>query len=207
MSRTRAQILEILERQRTATAAQLSRSLQVSAADVRFHLQQLVNDGLIEPAGEQRTGEPGRPRRLFRLTPEARQSNLDQLAGVLIQIVAEQLGAAGLAQAASRLAGNLGAGKLPAGRRLYQAVQRLNELHYQARWEAHAESPRLVLGNCPFAAIIEDHPELCRLDRRLIENLTGLTAEHTAKLETNPRGEIFCLFELQAQPVVLPPEA
>lgn len=204
MNKTRTEILTELERQKTATAAQLSRRLQVGAADVRFHLQQLVAEGMIEEAGKQRTGEPGRPRRLYRLAPPARQSNLAGLAGILLQVMTEELGISSLATVAERLAISSPEEKLPPGKRLFQAVQRLNDLHYLARWEAHAESPRIVLGNCPYAAIIDDYPILCQLDSQLIEHLTGLPAEQSAKLETNPRGEIFCMFELVEQTPALP---
>jgi predicted ArsR family transcriptional regulator len=200
MNKTSEQILNILERQRTATAAQLSRSLQVSAADIRFHLGQLAEAELVEIAGMQRTGERGRPRRLYRLASRARAANLSGLARALLQVIEQQLGAQGMADTARMLADRPREVITPAGRRLYQAVQQLNDLHYQARWEAHADSPRILLGNCPYAAILHEHPELCRMDKHLIEQLTGLPAEQTARLETSPRGEIFCLFQLQPQP-------
>lgn len=199
MSETRQQIMEILERQKTASPAQLSRSLQVSAADVRYHLQKLVEAGLVEIAGRQHTGERGRPRRLYRLTSQARRDNLAGLAKALLQVVQQQ-GASGLTETARLLGEAPHAVTAPAGRRLFQAVQMLNTLHYQARWEAHARSPRLLLGNCPYAEIIHDHPELCQMDKRLVEQLSGLPAEQTAKLETSARGEIYCQFQLRSQP-------
>jgi predicted ArsR family transcriptional regulator len=70
----------------------------------------------------------------------------------------------------------------------------LNELEYQARWEAHARSPRIILGNCPYKGIIEEHPELCQMDVYLLENLTGEKAAQLSKLEKTPQGLPVCAF-------------
>jgi len=78
--------------------------------------------------------------------------------------------------------------------RLTQAVQHLNQLNYQARWEAHADGPRLILGHCPYAAIIDRHPELCRIDSHLLEQLLGQPVTQNAKLMTSPQGSRYCLF-------------
>jgi predicted ArsR family transcriptional regulator len=80
--------------------------------------------------------------------------------------------------------------------RLAAAVRRLNDLEYQARWEAHALAPRVILGNCPYAAIIEGHPELCQMDAYLLENQLGQAVSQTAKLERNPQGLPVCVFAL-----------
>ena len=61
-------------------------------------------------------------------------------------------------------------------RRLYRTTEILNQQHYQARWEARPDAPRLVLGHCPFSAILEEHPELCKLDAYLIERFTGASS-------------------------------
>jgi predicted ArsR family transcriptional regulator len=89
-----------------------------------------------------------------------------------------------------------GGDRLPASltHRLYQAVQRLNELGYQARWEAHSEAPRLLLGHCPYAAILPGHPELCKMDAYLLEGLLGVPVAQTKKRAQDSRGARYCLF-------------
>jgi predicted ArsR family transcriptional regulator len=78
--------------------------------------------------------------------------------------------------------------------RLYQAIQRLNQMGYQARWEAHSEAPRLLLGHCPYAAILSKHPELCQMDAYLLEELMGVPADQIKKLAQDSRGARYCLF-------------
>ena len=100
--------------------------------------------------------------------------------------------------AASGQTGSPGAASqaVPLTRRLAQAVDRLNELHYQARWEAGASGPRIILGHCPYGGIVESHPELCRVDAFFLEECVGMSAQLTAKLEPGRQGLPFCLFAL-----------
>jgi len=55
-------------------------------------------------------------------------------------------------------------------------------MNYHARWEAGRAGPRVILGHCPYAAIIEKHPELCQMDAALLEELTGESAEQVAQI-------------------------
>jgi len=75
-------------------------------------------------------------------------------------------------------------------------MQALNELNYEARWEAHADAPQVVLGHCPYAEIIDAHPELCQMDTFLLEILIGERAEQVEKLALNVRGWPYCLFRV-----------
>jgi len=100
---------------------------------------------------------------------------------------------AGLRSVAEQLAGVTDV-KVPVMKRLVRAVERLNELHYQARWEASAAGPRLILGHCPYVAIVADHPELCRMDAFLLETRLGSSVEQTAKLQLSEKGLPFCAF-------------
>ena len=79
-------------------------------------------------------------------------------------------------------------------RRLSSTIERLNEMHYQARWEAGAGGPRIVLGHCPYAAVIKNHPELCQMDAALLVILLSGEVSQTAKLETGAGGLPYCAF-------------
>lgn len=77
---------------------------------------------------------------------------------------------------------------------LNQVIDRLNELHYQARWEAGVNGPLVILGHCPYASIIASYPELCRMDTLLLSQQIGLAVEQTAKLQPSVKGHPFCSF-------------
>ena len=80
--------------------------------------------------------------------------------------------------------------------RLTQAVDRLNELHYQARWEAGPDGAHIILGHCPYAAIIAAYSELCRMDAYLLEQRCGSPVEQTARLQPSAKGYPFCIFRV-----------
>jgi predicted ArsR family transcriptional regulator len=67
----------------------------------------------------------------------------------------------------------------------------MSEMNYQARWEAGAEGPRLILGQCPYTAIIEKHPELCKMDAAMLTDLLGRNVELRTKLSP------FCVFSVR----------
>jgi len=130
--------------------------------------------------------------------------SLDQLASALLDLLQSRAGPGDLDDFLRSLAGRIaqpGAPAQPARvenltQRLYQTVRRLNELHYQARWEAWRGAPRLILGHCPYAAIIDQHPELCRLDAYLLEGLAGAQVEQTSKLAPDIQGALHCIFRI-----------
>jgi len=192
----RQKILAFLKKQNTATATEISAALRVTPADVRHHLAQLAADGLVEFASLRGAGRRGRPQKVYRLGSALLGDNLVSLTGALLgQIPPEQLEAA-LQALGPTLAGTPPERSTPLMRRLAGAVERLNASHYHARWEAHASGPRIVLGHCPYAALIERHPELCRMDAVLLQTLLGVNVEQLAKLEQTEMGNIYCIFRL-----------
>jgi predicted ArsR family transcriptional regulator len=206
MKTTRQQILEHLHSRRQTSAQEISRVLRMTPANARHHLNTLLDEGVIELSGQQPASGRGRPTRLYRLTQPAHRHSLDRLASALLEELAALLPPEGLESCLGRIAGRLqgeaarlesggrGASPRPLPLALFDTVRRLNELNYAARWEAHARGPRLILGHCPFAAIIQEHPELCRMDARLLEGLLGAPVQQIARLAPDGQGERQCVF-------------
>jgi predicted ArsR family transcriptional regulator len=199
MTATRRRILEYLENHTSATSVELSHALGVTAADIRHHLTAFVKENVIVVVGERPPAGRGRPSQLYSLVHRAMADNFDLLAKALLNESLDQLNSeessAFINAVAMRLAGETrrGGGLTT---RLFQAVQRLNQLNYQARWEAHAGAPKVFLGRCPYAAILPEHPELCQLDASLLEALLGAPVAQVAKLARDPRGGTYCLFNI-----------
>jgi predicted ArsR family transcriptional regulator len=193
---TRARILEHLERNSPATTDELARALKIPPANVRHHLRVLVDEDVIEIVSERPLQGRGRPACLYSLTSQASRHNLDTLAGALLEVFIESQPQAAQGELLRRIAGKLvqPVDATTLARRLTQAVRRLNELNYQAHWEAHSQAPRLVLGHCPYAAILPEHPELCQLDSYLIETLVSVPARQSKKLAVDSRGMRYCMF-------------
>ena len=193
---TRLRILAHFRKHQTASVRELSHFLGMSGANIRHHLAVLESNDLIEIVGQRKEGR-GRPLHVYGLSRRVLGDGLDKLAGTLLDIwlggAADEGREAGLRSVAEQLAGVTDA-KVPVMKRLARAVERLNELHYQARWEASAAGPRLILGHCPYVAIVADHPELCRMDAFLLETRLGSSVEQTAKLQLSDKGLPFCAF-------------
>jgi len=198
VSTTRQAIIEFLQGKQNASASEISRALHMTGANARHHLGVLLEQGVVEVTGKRPARRSGRPTLCYALARRVHLHNLDGLAStLLLELLGDLTDEQKLNQferLAHRMAGGTStvSGALP--QRLYQAVQRLNDLEYQARWEAHAVAPRLVLGHCPYAMILPEHPELCHLDRHLLQALLGTTAKQVEKLSKDSRGATYCLF-------------
>ncbi len=96
---------------------------------------------------------------------------------------------------------------LPATKRLVQLAEKLSGAHYQARWEAGAEGPRVLFAHCPYAAILPKHPELCRMDVLMLSNEMNANAEQLSKIEARPGGATQCVFAIrERKPTLLKSE-
>jgi predicted ArsR family transcriptional regulator len=85
---------------------------------------------------------------------------------------------------------------VPLARKLANCIDHLNTMHYHSRWEAHASGPRIIFESCPYASVIAAHPELCRMDQKLLERHLGGNVEQTAKLEKGSRTIPVCVFSI-----------
>jgi predicted ArsR family transcriptional regulator len=206
MKTSRQQILEYIMAQRATTAADLSQALHMTKANARHHLAILKEQGLVEVVGERPSRGKGRPARVFAPSKRSMGENLDLLSSALLLEVNQGQGEGGHLEVMARLAQRLAAAMSVEGspgsggaggsltQRLYRVVQHLNRHHYQARWEAHSQAPRVILGHCPYAAILEEHPELCQVEAFLLEELLGSEVEQVDKLARDGRGVPYCTF-------------
>ncbi len=149
--------------------------MQMTPANARHHLGILAADGRVEIISE-RQGGRGRPEKVYRLAGTLAGENLSVLADAFLVEAGENVDMEAIG---IRIAGESATAGQPLMRRLATTIDRLNTMHYQARWEAGPEGPRIILGRCPYAAIIHAHPELCEMDLALLSELLG------GKLTTN----------------------
>lgn len=201
MQTSRQRLLAYIRSREVVTAAELSRALKMTPANARHHLSILEQEGLVEAAGDRPRKGRGRPAKVYRLSEGALGHNLDRLAGILLEKMLENRSpaerATALREIAERLKGTEGDKPGSLSGRLYSTIQRLNEMNYAARWEAHAESPQIILGHCPYASILPEHPELCRMDAALLEALLGVPVQQTARMATDLRGAKYCRFHVE----------
>jgi len=75
-------------------------------------------------------------------------------------------------------------------------VLALNNLGYQSKWEARISAPRIIFEHCPYKKIINSHPELCIMDKLMLQNALQVEVDQIARLEKNLRATEFCMFEV-----------
>ena len=191
----RRRVFDYVQTHPGTSAAQIARALGMSTANARHHLALMASDGRLAVAGRQGGGRRGRPARTYRVSDALRGGNLAALSHLLLSAV--RTGDSDPNRAIARLGGAMAgleatAPPEPLPRRLSAAVRRLNALNYDSHWEAGATGPRIVLGQCPYAAIIEAHPELCRMDEAMLERLTGGIMKQITKI--GHEGGTNCVF-------------
>jgi predicted ArsR family transcriptional regulator len=198
---TQSRIIELFRKNQTASVYDIGRVLKKTQADIRHHLAILKKNKIVEVAG-QMPGLRGRPRKVYGLSSSILGDRLVELCSILLSGMIEKSGAGDresrLKEIGEKLAGSIhdNEGKSVV-QRLNQTVERLNKLNFQARWEAGGRGPRIILGHCPYAAIIATHPEVCKIDSYEIETRLNLPVVQYGKLELNSMGVPFCTFQVQ----------
>ncbi len=189
MTTVRQKVLTYLNKSRTASAREIARSLKMSAATVRHHLRVLAADGRLELSSVRGGDGRGRPEKIYSLPRAALGTNLAALSEALLTEAGSGIRMESLAKQLAKV--DTFAGQ-PLAKRLNLTVERTNGMNYHARWEAGSEGPRVVFSHCPYAAIIEKHPELCKMDEALLKDLVGQPARQI--LKTGKEGSSVCVF-------------
>ncbi len=209
MQNVRQRILQILQERGQATVADLAEALNMAPVSVRHHLDILQGDGLIRVDGVRRRRGAGRPQHVYALTPEAVlvfPKNYDEVLHYLLEALEQDLSPqemdALVCRIAQRMASQFRAVPESEEERLERAVAFLNERGYMARWERGEDGVVLLLVNCPYAGLIAEHGQLCRLDAVLLQHLLGGDEEIIVE-ETIREGAYRCQFRVPvAQSVV-----
>jgi predicted ArsR family transcriptional regulator len=202
-------------RDEAAEAAGISRGLAA------FHLDRLINDGLLVADYRRLTGRTGpgagRPAKIYRrsereLSVSIPQRNHELLARLFAQAMSSTTSDTSLEAllvAANELGMSLGvAARRAAGARagrqrlLEAAAEVLEENGFEPRAEGNA---CLVLGNCPFSPLAREYMDLvCRANLALMQGLaSGLRIKGVeAVLELKPGT---CCVAFQPVPRAVPP--
>lgn len=191
MTTARQKVLSYFDKSRTASAREISRALKMSPATVRHHLRVLISDGRLEMASARGRDKRGRPEKVYSLPRAAWGDNLAALSNALLTEAGPSIRMEALAK---RLAGEASLASQPLAKRLSLTIEKINQMNYHARWEAGSEGPRIIFSHCPYAAIIENHPELCRMDEAMLKEWMGQPARQIFK--TGKEGSSVCVFAI-----------
>lgn len=185
MQQTRRHILEILKERKEATIDEIVTALserigKITAVTVRHHLEILRGDGLVAAPSVRRRSKPGRPQYVYTLTERAADhfpNNYQGLATGLIEQLKDHLPPRKVTEILESVADDMVSRAMvpdgPVEIRLDHAVAFLRNSGYNASWQNNGEGLLIQVNNCPYEQVSCDNPEVCTMDRRLIEGLVG----------------------------------
>jgi predicted ArsR family transcriptional regulator len=190
---TRGQLIALLRRD-TQTVEDLAAALQLTDNAVRAHLATLERDGIVRQAGVRRSGGSGKPAYTYELTPEAERlfprryaDVLDEMLGALEGRLASDQIESLLRTSGSHLASRYVASDGPVTTRLEHAVDALNQLGGLAAVEPHDDQLVIQGYSCPLAALVPNHPEVCRLAETFASEVAGLPMRESCERGPTPR--------------------
>ncbi|MFN8411917.1 MAG: ArsR family transcriptional regulator [Anaerolineales bacterium] len=194
MATARQKILSHLKKTRTASARELARALKMSAPNVRHHLSVLCSDGRVDFVAVNNREGRGRPEKMYSLSQAALGDNLSALTKAVLDVAGSTLSTDAVAGQILEPSLFL---NLTVTKRLALLVEKLNDMHYQARWEATADGPRVIFGRCPYGKVIDGHAELCKMDTAMVKKSLGRSVVLLQKGESSTHGGCPFLFQIQ----------
>ena len=200
--RTQNQIMDFLDRRPSASAEEISQGLNLTKENIQYHLKLMLREGQVERTASS-AGLPtprGRPTYRYCLSKQSRPGDIPALADKLLEVV---LTGNTPLFSPSDLFRQMAASMFPyqpsrnPTQHLRQTIQRLDQHHYQPSWEARAAGPYVYFRNCPYAAIIKNHPELCQLDCAILVSLLNAPVTQLSKMDLDSRKPPACIFLVQ----------
>lgn len=187
MQETRQQILDILGEAGEATVDDLVASLRkkrddsITAVTVRHHLNELLEQHLINHVELRRRNTPGRPQHVYALTEKAKEFSPTNYRPLIIGLMTElseklpgsQINVI-LEGVANRMSHEAGIADVSMTERLDRVVAYLNQHGYNAHWDTHGEGYILQTTNCPYHHVAKTSEALCEMDFRLVASLIGV---------------------------------
>jgi len=198
---TRGQIIRLM-RGTTKSVNQLAEELELTDNAVRAQLLSLERDGLIHQSGIQRGTR--KPHFAYELTSEAENLFPKAYDAVLTQLIAVlkgQLTPDALEKALREVGSSLARSQTGGTQhgdfesRLRIAVTALEAIGGTARIEKNGGNFVITSDGCPLAAVVSEHPEVCRLAETLMSEIIGEKVQERCDRQGSPR----CRFEVMTK--------
>jgi len=198
-SPTRAQIMQILSRDRRSTLTDLRREMGLSPTALRQQLTLLERDGLVQRALVR--GRPGRPPIVYQPTSAARAASEGNVAALLSAVfrAMEEQASDRFGQMLEDVAGRLAAehqqiARIPSVEaRIRAALAVLFDVSAGAEVVGSGWEYEVIIHRCPLLPAAQEFRSLCAVTRRLLGTLVGADV---TQLESIAQGGPRCRFRL-----------
>ncbi len=200
MKSTRDKILTVLLKKPKSTVNELADSVSINAISVRHHLNSLQADGLIN-AEEERHGV-GRPRLVYSLSEEGLEkfpTRYFRLANRILEQVRSSLSQEQMSDIFTEIAKDIAAEhqstlKLMGIEEKMDFVQALlEEEGFFIEWEKKEDHYILHEVTCPYLHVVNQNPEVCKLDQALITELLHIPVN---KINCMMDGDKRCSYQI-----------
>ena len=201
---TRGKIVTALRRRHVASAVDLAEEFGLSANAVRQQLEQLARDGYVVERSVRRG--PTKPTHEYSLTQSAETlfpQRYDKMLNAVLREVKESFGNDGLDVVLAKL-GKRASEKYRAKLssedvkgRVYELAALLRENGVVADVvETDGGALELREHNCPYANVVDEHPECCTVIHSMLDETVSPDVVQTESLAT---GGAECRFEVAAE--------
>jgi len=192
---TSERILDHLRHAHPQTVSELARIFSLTPADVRYHLNHLMQAGMILRVYRKRGDAAGRPAFTYTARPIGQGQGSELLSEAFLQLIAPEDIKNTIHQLANILISRHSEFTYHT-QSLQWGVEQLTTLGYCAQWEARPINPMLKLRCCPYLHLAVKFPLLCQMDLELIHQLTGWQAQPQVLIRTDPLQVPACIFSL-----------
>ncbi|MFC7330477.1 helix-turn-helix transcriptional regulator [Marinactinospora rubrisoli] len=212
---TRARVARLILEHGPITAATLGERLGLTPAAIRRHLDNLMQEGMVEARDARPRGRRGRgrPARVFAITGAGRDTfghGYDDLATNALRFLAEKAGPAAVSEFARRQVADLERryrpmlAKVPPQQRARLLAEALSSDGYAAS-AGEAPAPgggeQLCQHHCPVAHVAAEFPELCEAEIELFARLLGTPVR---RLATIAHGDAVCTTHISPRDINIP---
>lgn len=199
---TSQKVINYLEHNQPASCTKIGNALNVSRANIHYHISQFIKQGLVKQIPQPSVTQPrGRPTQLYQLAKQTHPDTLTHLIDCLLNDITTQNKTQGeqqhaLLRIARKMFPRLESETQSLPRYLNNIISKLNERGYKANWETHRDGPLITFRNCPYLSIIENHPVMCKIDTLIVQELLGspYVIANSSLMSEDPKMSDYCRF-------------
>jgi predicted ArsR family transcriptional regulator len=186
-------IIHFLSNNKPSTVLNLSKNLNLTKADIRYHLKTLINLGVVRKIESNGTTAPrGRPAARFTISSTALPNNFSELLEILLlnNLENKEIFAiiAQIMLSNMKLSNHSSIIEL-----LNDLIKELNLRNYDSRWETHNAGPIIFISNCPYRSLLKRFRAFCNMDKIIISQYIGKSIDHKSSFIESTK----CSFQIR----------
>lgn len=198
---TRGRVLTLVHQRGRCTVAEIAGVLDLTPQAIRRHVCTLTEEGWLDMRNERPCSagvRRGRPQQVYTLSDTGRSIFMQGFQTLYLDIlrhvesefgkgaVSRVIGAK-MREAAQQLSADWPA-DFPLERRLDALQQYLVQCGFEAKIEECDDFFCLSKNRCPYLALAQQHPSICRIEQNVLTELLGTTVECESRASTQGTG-------------------